>query len=83
MHSLFAGAAGGGENQPIAGNPVDLVDEQKVENYISKTGLSSIEITGLESKLRKIKAQNDSGLTMFGLIAFGKAERIDEKPSFS
>lgn len=79
MRSLFAGAAGGGENQPINGTPAELIDEDKVDEYISKTGLNSIEIKDIKSKLYKIKAQNDQGLTIFGLIAFGKADKIDEK----
>ena len=79
MRSLFAGAAGGGENQPITGIPVELVDEIKVDEYISRTGLNSVEIKDTESKLCKIKAQNDQGLTIFGLVAFGKTEKIDEK----
>ena len=79
MRSLFAGAVGGGENQPVVGVPIELIDEKKVDEYISKTGLNSVEMKDIESKLRKIKAQDDQGLNIFGLVAFGKSEKIDEK----
>lgn len=79
MRSLFAGAAGGGENQLVTGDPIELIDENKVAEYISKTGLNPIKIEDTKAKLYKIKAQNDQGLTIFGLIAFGKTDKIDEK----
>ncbi len=78
MRSLFAGASGGGENQIVEGALTDLVDEDKLDDYISQTGLKSVSFSNLEEKLKKIKALKDSKLTIFGLVAFGKDSAIDE-----
>lgn len=79
MRSLFAGASGGGENQIIDGALGDLIDEAKLDDYIARTGLSGLPFASSEEKLRKIKAVRDSKLTIFGLVAFGKDDVIDEK----
>lgn len=78
MRSLFAGASGGGENQTIEGKFIDLVDEEKLNDYISRTGLKNIPFSNLEEKLKKLKAVKDSKLTIFGLIAFGRDTIIDD-----
>ncbi len=77
--SLFAGASGGGENQVLEGAITELVDEAKLDDYISRTGLKDVTFQNLEEKLSKIKAVRDSRLTIFGLVAFGKDEAIDDK----
>lgn len=78
MRSLFAGASGGGENQTIEGEIIDFVDEGKLDDYISHTGLRNVSFSNLEEKLKKLKAMKDSKLTIFGLIAFGKDTVIDD-----
>lgn len=78
MRSLFAGASGGGENQTVEGRLRDLIDEQKLNDYISRTGLKDVPLTNLEEKLKKIKALRDDKLTIFGLVAFGKDSAIDD-----
>ncbi len=78
MRSLFAGASGGGENQTVEGELIDLVEEGKLDDYILHTGLKNIPFLNLEEKLKKIKALKDSKLTIFGLIAFGKDAIIDD-----
>lgn len=78
MRSLFAGASGGGENQTIEGELADLVDEEKLDDYIAHTGLKDVPFSNLEEKLKKLKALKDSKLTIFGLIAFGKDIVIDD-----
>lgn len=79
MRSLFAGATGGGENQIVSSPITELIDELKVDDYIKNTGLQSIEIKDLYQKMAKIKSARDGMATIFGLIAFGKNEAIDEK----
>ncbi|WP_288151800.1 ATP-binding protein [Phocaeicola sartorii] len=78
MRSLFAGASGGGENQTVEGLPAELVDEDKLDDYMSHTGLKNITFYSLDEKLKKLKALRDSKLTIFGLIAFGKDSAIDD-----
>lgn len=53
MRSLFAGASGGGENQTVEGGLRDFVDEQKLNDYVSRTGLKNVSFTNLEEKLKK------------------------------
>lgn len=77
--SMFANASGGGENQVVDGDPLELVDEQKVDNYIARTGLRDVTGLSLSDKLRKLKAMRDGRLTLFGLIAFTSANDIDER----
>lgn len=77
MRSLFAGASGGGENQTVEGRLVDLVDGEKLDDYISRTGLKNVLFSSMEDKLKKLKALKDSKLTIFGLVAFGKDAAID------
>jgi len=77
MRSLFAGASGGGENQEVACN-ASVIDESVIDNYISKTGLKRLHLENLESKLKKIKATRGNRLTIFGLVAFGSKESIDQ-----
>lgn len=76
--SMFAGASGGGENQPVNGNIKELVDDTKVDEYISKTGLAGIDGLDTETKLTKLKALREGKLTVFGLIGFGVNNKIDE-----
>ncbi len=78
MRSLFAGASGGGENQTVEGALVDLVDEGKLDDYISRTGLRGVSFSSLDEKLKKLKALKDFKLTIFGLISFGKDAVIDD-----
>lgn len=78
MRSLFAGVSGGGENQTVEGLPIELVDEDKLDDYIAHTGLRNIIFSSLDEKLKKLKALKDSKLTIFGLIAFGKDSAIDD-----
>ncbi len=78
MRSLFAGASGGGENQTVEGGLRDFVDEQKLNDYVSRTGLKNVSFTNLEEKLKKIKAIRAGKLTIFGLVAFGKDSAIDD-----
>lgn len=78
MRSLFAGASGGGENQTVEGLLVELVDEDKLDDYIAHTGLRNISFSSLDEKLKKLKALKDPKLTIFGLIAFGKDSAIDD-----
>ncbi|QQS17681.1 hypothetical protein IPL44_01415 [Candidatus Saccharibacteria bacterium] len=73
--SMFAGASGGGENQPVNGNIKELVDDTKVDEYISKTGLAGIDGLNTETKLTKLKALREDKLTVFGLISFGMNEK--------
>ena len=75
--SLFAGTNGGGENQAVEGNVLDLVDEKLVDDYINRTSLKKLSFNGVVEKLKKIKAVNGSNLNLFGLVAFGKTEAID------
>lgn len=77
MRSLFAGAKGGGENQPVEGDPLKYINISKLDEYISRTGLSKIELDTPNDKLSKIKALRDDKLTMFGLVAFGCQDTID------
>lgn len=77
--SMFAGASGGGENQPVdIDSPLSVVDEVKVNDYIVRTGLKNVDNLDLLGKLRKLKALRGGKLTRFGLIAFGADEIIDE-----
>jgi ATP-dependent DNA helicase RecG len=77
--SMFAGATGGGENQLVEGDPLELVETEKLEDYVSRTGLNNIDALGLVDKLRKLKAFRENKLTVFGLVAFGKDEEVDNK----
>ncbi|MDO4781008.1 MAG: ATP-binding protein [Candidatus Saccharibacteria bacterium] len=77
--SMFAGASGGGENQQVEGDISELVDAQKVDVYIDRTGLKSVTNLSLVDKLRKLKAVRQDRLTIFGLIAFGKDGALDEQ----
>lgn len=79
--SMFAGASGGGETQTIDDHPLNVVDKQKVDAYVSRTGLKDISGLSLDEKLRKLKATRDGKLTVFGLLAFASAEDIDERLS--
>jgi predicted transcriptional regulator containing an HTH domain and an uncharacterized domain shared with the mammalian protein schlafen len=76
--SLFAGANGGGENQMVEGDICDLIDEVLVDNYISRTSLKNLTFENIFDKLKKIKAICDSKLNIFGLVAFGKPNAIDD-----
>ena len=78
MKSLFAGAFGGGENQTIQGPISEIVDEGKLDSYISHTGLKKITFASIEQKLSKLKARRDNKLTIFGLVAFSKPGKIEE-----
>ena len=75
---MFAGTSGGGENQLVEGNISELVDTEKVDAYISRTGLKDVASLSLTDKLRKLKALRHGKLTIFGLIAFGKDSTVDE-----
>ena len=77
--SMFAGASGGGENQVVDGDPLTLVNQQSVDDYIARTGLKDITGLSLAEKLRKLKAMRDGRLTVFGLLAFTAASEIDER----
>ncbi len=77
--SMFAGATGGGENQLLGEEVLDLVDPRKVDEYIARTGLKNIDGLNLIDKLRKLKASRSGKLTVFGLIAFGKDDQIDSQ----
>lgn len=79
--SMFASASGGGENQVVEGDPLALVEPQKVDSYIARTGLRDVTGLSLLEKLRKLKAMRDGRLTLFGLIAFTSANDIDERLS--
>lgn len=76
--SMFAGTSGGGENQLVEGNISELVDTEKVDAYISRTGLKDVASLSLTDKLRKLKALRHGKLTIFGLIAFAKDGTVDE-----
>ena len=78
IRSLFAGASGGGENQVVEGNAYDLIDADKVSDYVRRTGLRNLDIGSTEKALAKIKALRDGKVTIFGLIAFGKDSAIDD-----
>ncbi len=77
--SMFAGASGGGENQVVDGDPLTLIDAQKIDGYIARTGLRDITGMSMPEKLRKLKAVRDGKLTIFGLVAFASATDIDER----
>ena len=71
LRSLFAGSIGGGENQVIEGNIKDLIDESKIDDYISRTGLKDVHLNDIREKLKKTKAIRGEKVTIFGLVAFG------------
>lgn len=77
--SMFASATGGGENQLIDDEALALVDPRKVDDYIVRTGLKDIDGLSLSDKLRKLKAFRKGKLTVFGLIAFGKDDEVDNQ----
>ena len=75
--SMFAGASGGGENQLVEESITELIDSAKVDDYIARTGLTTVTDLTLGDKLQKLKALRAGKLTKFGLLAFGKDEQVD------
>ena len=77
MRSLFAGNTGGGEEQPVEGSLLRLVDKNKLNDYISRIGLENFRGASLKTKLTKVKAIRGTKLNLFGLLAFGRDSAID------